>query len=286
MRCRNVKPRFFSNERLAECDPLARLLFIGLWCLADRDGRLEDRPKRIRAEVLPYDDGNVDTLLGQLAAAGFIARYEVDGRKLIQVNEFAKHQKPHPREQSEGYPAPQVPSPEKVRPSRTKIRPGREKALPSREKVQTSPASYFLLNDDIRNPSSDAPSEHMRSDRSAYTSAEGFKRFWKSYPRKVDKEKAVKAWAKLSLDAEDAEVILAALKKQKQSQGWTESGGKYIPYPATWLNGKRWEDEVQPNGNNERLSDGEPLAVTSMERLREIGYFDSPNGADPNGGEV
>ena len=48
-RARNIKPGFFANENLAECDPLARLLFAGLWCLADREGRLEDRPKRIAA---------------------------------------------------------------------------------------------------------------------------------------------------------------------------------------------------------------------------------------------
>jgi len=46
-RSRNIKPGFFRNEMLAECSPLARLLFAGLWCLADRFGRLEDRPKRI-----------------------------------------------------------------------------------------------------------------------------------------------------------------------------------------------------------------------------------------------
>lgn len=67
-RARNIKPGFFANEDLAECDPLARLLFAGLWCLADREGRLEDRPKRIRAELLPYDSCDADELLNQLQA--------------------------------------------------------------------------------------------------------------------------------------------------------------------------------------------------------------------------
>jgi hypothetical protein len=53
-RSRNIKPGFFLNDELAECEPLARILFAGLWCIADREGRLEDRPKRIKAEVLPY----------------------------------------------------------------------------------------------------------------------------------------------------------------------------------------------------------------------------------------
>lgn len=84
-RSRNLKPGFFKNEALAECTPLARLLFVGLWCLADREGRLEDRPKRIRAELLPYDDGSVDDLLSELHEAGFILRYADAGGRFIQV---------------------------------------------------------------------------------------------------------------------------------------------------------------------------------------------------------
>ena len=53
-RAKNIKPGFFTNEQLAECSFAARLLFVGLWTLADREGRLEDRPRRIRAQVFPY----------------------------------------------------------------------------------------------------------------------------------------------------------------------------------------------------------------------------------------
>jgi len=97
-RSRNIKPGFFLNDELAECDPLARLLFAGLWCIADREGRLEDRPKRIKAEVLPYDDCDPDDLLNQLAQRGFIIRYEVDGNRYIQITNFKKHQNPHIKE--------------------------------------------------------------------------------------------------------------------------------------------------------------------------------------------
>ena len=53
-RARNVKPGLMANERLAELPAIARLLFVYLWVLADREGRLEDRPKRIAAQALPY----------------------------------------------------------------------------------------------------------------------------------------------------------------------------------------------------------------------------------------
>jgi|GEM_PF-1228637 len=94
-RARNIKPSFFKNEDLSELDPYARLLFIGLWCLADREGRLEDRPKRIKAELFPYDDCDVDDLLQQLHNMGFILRYEVDNGKYIFIVKWHKHQNPH-----------------------------------------------------------------------------------------------------------------------------------------------------------------------------------------------
>lgn len=98
-RSRNIKPSIMENEELADLDPIARLLFIYLWMLADREGRLEDRPKRIAGRALPYDrDANVDELLQQLAAAGFITRYTVGDLAIIQINNFTKHQSPHVRE--------------------------------------------------------------------------------------------------------------------------------------------------------------------------------------------
>lgn len=105
-RARNLKPSFFTNDRLAEIHPLGRLLFAGLWTIADREGRLEDRPKRIKAEVLPYDNANVDKLLDDLGRAGFILRYAANGDRFIQVLAFNKHQNPHVKEGPSTIPAP------------------------------------------------------------------------------------------------------------------------------------------------------------------------------------
>lgn len=105
-RARNIKPGFFTNDVLAECEPLARLLFAGLWTIADREGRLEDRPKKIKAEILPYDDCEIDQLLNQLRNYGFIQRYQVGGKSFIQIDKFAKHQNPHVKEAESTIPAP------------------------------------------------------------------------------------------------------------------------------------------------------------------------------------
>lgn len=111
-RVRNIKPGFFMNEALAQIDPLGRLLAAGLPCIADRKGRLEDRPVRIKAHLLPYDVCDVNGLLSALHDSGFIYRYEVDGLKLIQILKFSLHQTPH-RHEPESSLSP--PSPDEVR---------------------------------------------------------------------------------------------------------------------------------------------------------------------------
>lgn len=94
-RSRNIKPGFFSNEALAECGPWARLCFAGLWTLADREGRLEDRPKRIKGELFRFDSLDVEPLLDELAAHSFLLRYANEDGHFIQILAFKKHQTPH-----------------------------------------------------------------------------------------------------------------------------------------------------------------------------------------------
>lgn len=104
-RARNIKPGFFTNEDLVELDFAARLLFIGLWTEADREGRLEDRPKRLKMAIFPADSVDVDGLLAELAARGFIRRYSVGELKLIQVVNWSRHQNPHHTEKASVLPA-------------------------------------------------------------------------------------------------------------------------------------------------------------------------------------
>lgn len=105
-RSRTIKPGFFQNEDLAECSPEARLLFAGLWTLADRDGRLEYRPKRIKASLFPFDAVDVHCLAVELHGKKFLVMYEVDGVQYIEIPGFKKHQRPHPKEPSLHLPQP------------------------------------------------------------------------------------------------------------------------------------------------------------------------------------
>ena len=105
-RARNVKPGFFKNELLAECDPLTRLLFVGIWCVADREGRLELRPRRLKAELMPYDEINVEDSVADLVDRGFLHVYEAEGVEYLQVINWGKHQNPHHKEVCSVIPAP------------------------------------------------------------------------------------------------------------------------------------------------------------------------------------
>ena len=75
---------------------------------------------------------------------------------------------------------------------------------------------------------------------------ERFERFWAAYPRKTAKPDARRKFESIDPDEDLLKVMLDAIEKQKRSDQWTKDGGQFIPYPATWLNQRRWEDEVQP----------------------------------------
>ena len=98
MRSRIVKPGLFSNEEMAELPIPTRYLFVALWCLADREGLLEDRPKRIRGEVFPFDEIDLEPMLQELYEHQFIVRYEYEGQRVISIPRWHKHQKCHRRE--------------------------------------------------------------------------------------------------------------------------------------------------------------------------------------------
>ena len=248
-RSRNIKPGFFTNDVLGELPPLARLLFAGLWTHCDREGRCEDRPKKIKAALLPYDDCDVDKLLDTLGAAGFIARYGVQGIKVIQVVTWKKHQNPHVKEAPSTLPARCKPD------ARTVQEPGGGQPAP--EQARLIPSS--LIPDSLSPDSpetiaqtgaalsmvAEASEKALRARARLIASPDGslFDTFWKAYPRKDGKKDAKKAFDKLNPSDDTLAVMLGALKRQAVGDDWKNDGGKFIPYPATWLNGERWTDE-------------------------------------------
>ena len=86
-----------------------------------------------------------------------------------------------------------------------------------------------------------------------------FSKFWEAYPNKKAKGNAEKAWLKLKVDQTLLDIILTAIEQHKQSKEWTADGGRYIPHPASWLNARRWEDEISKQA--------EPTKSVDIERF-------------------
>lgn len=72
----------------------------------------------------------------------------------------------------------------------------------------------------------------------------GFENFWKSYPKKRSRGQAEKAWQALKPNEQLQDRILSALERAKTSADWQKDSGQFIPYPATWIRAKGWEDEI------------------------------------------
>jgi hypothetical protein len=232
LRARNLKPGFFKNEDLARLGPYGQILFEGLWCLADREGRLEDRPLRIKAEVFPYYDPkpNVMTLLDKLVQGHFIQRYQVNGTAYLKICKFLQHQNPHPHEAGSKIPDPQNINDVDVM----------KCSLHSMTSQGLSPE----CNADSLNPSSLNPDTPPSPSRSMGENGDGFfKKFWLVYPRKKNKGDAEKAFKKIHPNEELITRILASIERAKKSKEWLKEDGAFIPYPASWLNAKGWEDE-------------------------------------------
>jgi hypothetical protein len=89
-----------------------------------------------------------------------------------------------------------------------------------------------------------APAAEVVTEKKPSGSDLWFAEFWNAYPRKEKRADAHKAWKKINPNRELVDAILRAIDVQRRSDKWTSDGGKYIPHPTTWLNGRRWEDEV------------------------------------------
>lgn len=211
-RIRTIKPMFFLNEQVAALPFEWRLLFIGLWTQADREGRLEDRPARLKASLFPYDNLDIADGLGSLQRAGLILRYVVGGTALISIPTWKKHQQPHIREANSEFPPPDHEHQtstvlEPVQP----IRKGRE--------------------------------QEQEGERTAAL-RERFEQFWSVYPRKKGKDAAWREWLRRSPSDDLATAMIQAVERDKASPQWRKDGGEFIPHPRTWLHQGRWQDEA------------------------------------------
>lgn len=156
-RARNIKPSFFTNDSLADNDPLGRLLFIGLWTLADHKGNLEWRPKRVKAQLLPYDNCDVEKLAINLDKSGFVRFYSVGGQAYLNIPTFTDHQNPHKNEREKGTDIPEYSIQHRQAVDIKGLAINRDKSGVEQESSHSDRADSLFLNPDSLNLNPDSP---------------------------------------------------------------------------------------------------------------------------------
>jgi hypothetical protein len=281
-----------TNGDLLECDPLTRILFIGLWIEADRRGILEDRPKTIKVKVLPADSCDVDAMLNDLRDRGFIERYVVNGVRCIKVTNFEKHQNPHVNEKNNDLPdVPSIEAPDRSHAS----------TVQTPDDFASDPADSLLLNPDplLRTPETrkdtDAGSDDEKPEpkprRSAYS--EDFEAFWSDYPKGHGiKSEAFAEWRRL--DDEQRRQARDALPAFRSGERWQRG---FILDAQRFLKKLAFESPPEPwtpplsempeplrkrceNWTTERLNDHKPVTPYPRDLQAAINdYLASMNGA-------
>ena len=222
-RSRIIKPEFWSDEKLAKLSLQARLLYIGLWNTSDDAGTTQGHPLWLKSQIFPYDQISTTQIrrwLQDLVNLGRILPYTVKGEQYYFIPGFLKHQKI------------QHPSPAKnPAPPRQVCDLFMSGSRPAHEQTETE---------------AETQTEAEAETKAAPEAQSLFKRFWQAYPKKKSKGQAEKAWSAISPDEPLLNRMLASLRQAVRSPDWQKEGGKYIPYPATWLFARAWEDETGP----------------------------------------
>lgn len=256
MRARNIKPGFFENEELAQLPCEARLLYIGLWCIADRKGRFEWRPARIKVQIFPYDNIEVECHLMSLHDMSLILQYKHNGRLYGYIPNFEKHQNPHPHEAKSVLPDPLN--------EYSIITRYEFSTIPKHELNQCHDMSPkcnadILIPDTLKNiktfcASCDAPQsgktdvpfiETRKKRKLTGKRLETFSRFWNAFGYKKAKAEAADAWMDIpSLTNSLVDRIVEAAGKEAKQRPLLLARGQVPKMAQGWLSGRRWEDEA------------------------------------------
>lgn len=225
MPTRMIRDAILRSDRfLGLPDNTARMCYIASLLNADDRGNMEGGLGHL---VRLWRDFGVDSTekaaaIGQfLADTDLVRFYEVDGKRYVHVPRFGQRMRSFKR----ACPASPWCAWDKKEPiesaeSTASCQPIAASRGKSRPEVEVEVKKYNTLAQTL------------------------FARFWAAYPRKKSKGRAEKAWRKLNPSEQLTVEILQAVDRAKTSEDWRKESGKYIPYPATWLNDRGWEDEV------------------------------------------
>lgn len=210
-----------SIKRSPQIDSLTwfeEVVFYRLIVTADDYGCVDGRPVLLKNELFPTKDTvtrkSVEDAIRKLVSAGLLRAYEVNGMPYLLFPTWEKHQR--------------------IRNKRRKY--------PEPTKKDFLTATRCQMTAGCPPESESNPNPESESESESNPRAGAFAEFWAAYPRKVGKEAARRAFAKVPKEAWP--LLVPAINAQKLSRQWQKDGGQYIPNPATWLNQGRWEDEA------------------------------------------
>lgn len=250
-------PALWSSDRLFACAPETRCEYVWLYGLADAHGSFEFTNLRvIHGRVSPIREDltleKLGTCLSEFNDHGLLFIWQQDGKKYGHwTNSEGRLPSPGHRARYIRF-APPVPEAELQAYLRkfSSTNPGiRTASGEPPEGVRTLSDTGLGLGLGLGKPSSSetkSVSDGVQvkpSPSKPIPEPKGFSEFWRRYPRKVAKQDAIKAWRKLT--NVDLQTILAALDSSARTDEWMKDGGRFIPHPASWLNGRRWEDEIE-----------------------------------------
>jgi hypothetical protein len=233
-RIRTIKPDFWTDGNMVKLSPFARLLYIGMWNFTMCDhGHLADDAMKLKLQVLPMDNVDIEALLDEIMASGRVVRMEADGRSYLLVKRFEDHQKIDPRWKTRCPACAQVDS---LIPAETQVSLGELTVTP--ELSPTLPLGREGMGRESKKTPSSKPA-----------ASTDFDTFWAEYPRKVGKIAGKKAFDK-AIKLTTLEQLLQGVELLKR-----ETAGKeleFIPHPASWLTAGRWDDEpsTKPAANS------------------------------------
>lgn len=253
-RARNIKPSFFTNEQLSDSCPLGRLLFIGLWTLADFKGELEWKSKSIKIQLLPWDNCDIKELAINLDNSGLIRFYSDGDRIYINIPNFSKHQNPHKNEKDKGSEIPSYCESMRQVIDFKELTINRDLSGLKRNNSNSNPAESLLLNPEslILNP--DIKQVPKKSD----DFSDLFLQAWELYPQRsgANKKDSFKNWkARLKSGCTEIQMI-DGIRNYAKYVVDSKTEDKYIKQPQTFLGigehfKSKWEHSQKQSTHND-----------------------------------
>ena len=231
MPSRILKESICTSESLAYLSAEAEVLFYRLIVKADDFGLYHGSPKILASLLFPLNvptEKKVSSWLAELVRGGLVATYrDEDGRQYLKLLSWDKHQ--NRRATKPKYPLPQ------------------EYDITCHQEVSSdnSDTCTQMQADSTVNVNENVFGNEKRKRVSAQCGAEAdeaFDQFWSVYPRKVGKKDAVKVWNQIRPNQDLTNQIVQGVEHWKRSEQWTKDDGRFIPYPATFLRGERWNE--------------------------------------------